>query len=190
MPSQSLDQETLLTTAVAEGTTALQRAINAFPTESFYAFCFYTDNDVTSIYPTANTVEALQRIDGYESDKNYYRWSPAEWQLDFGQYGKPDLMVRTNKLLYPNYESESEEPDDWFALRKQKTLNTLTTALLSIRESGLFSGSAAHEKVAFWVNIGDAYGTEIEWMLKPAFKHLRITDRREISALFEYVESH
>lgn len=188
MPSQSLDQDSLLTTAISEGAAALQRAIETFPTESFYVFCFYTDNDVTSIYPTANTVEALQRIDGYEDDENYYRWSPAEWQLDFGQYGKPDLMAQTNKLLYPDYESESEEPDECFDLRKQKTLNTLTTALLSIRESGLFSCAAAHEQLAFWVNISDPYGAEIEWMLEPAFKHLRLTDSKEIGALFEYAE--
>ena len=37
-------------------------ALAAYPQEQFYAFCLYTDNDVTSVYPTANTAEGFQRI--------------------------------------------------------------------------------------------------------------------------------
>lgn len=186
MPSIHLDQNQLFERAVSEGTAAFTKAISKYPKERFYAFCFYTDNDVTSIYPHANTREGLKRIyAGRDSEeRNYYKWAPAEWGLNFGQYGRRDLMVRTNKLLHPD-DREPEETPRSFGARKKQTIVTLTKALLAIRDAKVFQGHSARKKLAFWVNIGDSDTHERKWMLHPSFPHLDSVDVRELKRLFE-----
>ncbi len=188
MPEQNLDQSRLLDTAVSEGKAAFQAALAKYPTDRFYAFCLCTDNDVTSVYPTANTTEGFQRICNSDDpdDVNYYRWAPAEWDIDFGQFGDADLMPRTNKLLHPDYSNYRDEPAVQFGERKRKTLMTLTDALLEIRESGIFTNRAVRERLAFWINIGDAMPGEIEWMFQPAIAHLETVDVTELRRLYQF----
>lgn len=186
MPSKNLDQNRLFEAAVREGTAAFQAAISQYPQEQFYAFSFYTDNDVTSLYPVANTVEGLQRIDPGDDpeERNYYQWTPDEWDIDFGQYDEADLMAETNQLLQPTAdEYELDESLEAFGERKRCTLLTLNKALLSIRETGIFSGHSAREKLAFWVNIGDPMPDEVEWMLNPTIPHLEAQDAAALQAL-------
>lgn len=186
MPAINLDQKVLFECAVAEGITAFKAAVKKYSTENFYAFCFYTDNDVTSIYPHAHTREGLKRIyTGRDSDeRNYYQWAPAEWSLDFGQYSRRGLMARTNKILYPD-SSEVDENARSFGARKKKTIVTLTNALLAIREAKVFHGNAGKKEIAFWVNIGDSDTGERKWMFHSAFPHLDPADVRELKRLYE-----
>lgn len=111
MPSANINQQQLFETALLEGTAAFEAAIAKYSDEHFYAFCFCTDSDVTSIYPMAHTVEGFERI--YPKDKDadqaYYKWVPAEWQLDFGQFGEHSFMAQTNQRLAPDYFNEEEE---------------------------------------------------------------------------------
>jgi hypothetical protein len=188
MPAQNLDQSRLLDTAVSEGKAAFQAALAKYPNERFYAFCFYTDNDVSSVYPTASTTEGSQRICNSDDpdDLNYYRWAPAEWDIDFGQFGDADLMLETNKLLHPDYSNYGDEPAVQFGERKRQTLITLTNALLKTRESGIFANRAVRDRIAFWINIGDAMPEEIEWMFQPAIPHLETDDVTELRRLFQF----
>lgn len=184
MPSQSLDQKRLLETAFAEGRAAFEAVISRYPNERFYAFCLYTDNDVTSVFPTANTIEGIERIlnPALES-RHYYQWNPAEWQLDFGHR----FMDETNNLLYPSFDPpERPDPPGAFGKRKRATIGTLSAALLRIRESGIFTGHGLHERIAFWLNIGDAMPGEIEWMFQPVLPHLDRADLDELRKLFEF----
>lgn len=188
MPAQRLNQDQLFEVALQEGTAAFEAAIAQYNNERFYAFCFYTDNDVTSIYPTANTLEGFERIypGGNPSDRNYYKWYPGEWDLDFGQLGDRDLMEATNTLLYPDSSNEANETDEAFGERKRQTLITLTRVLLTICEVKVFANHGVHERLAFWVNIGDAIEQEIEWMFQPALPHLKTNDVHELRQLFEF----
>lgn len=188
MPAQNLDESRLFETAVREGTKAFRSAIEKYGGERFYAFCFYTNNDVTSVYPTANTEEGFRRICASDDpdDLNYYRWAPAEWDLDFGQFEETDLMLKTNRRLYPHYAKDENESAEQFGHRKRQTLVTLTNVLLRIRESGLFASRAVRDRLAFWVNIGDAMPGEIEWMFQPAIPHLDMEDVTELRRLFEF----
>jgi Domain of unknown function (DUF4303) len=114
MPEQPIDQNHLLDTAFVEGRAAFEAVIARYPTERFYAFCFYADNDVTSVFPTANTTEGIDRIfDEKQEERIYFQWNPAEWKLDFGSN---DFMAKTKKLLYPT--SFSPEPPSVFGKRK------------------------------------------------------------------------
>lgn len=187
MPSQNLNQRALAEVATREGSAAFRKALTLYPTESFYAFCFYTDNDVTSVYPHAATEEGFSRICPSDDpeDRLYYRWAPAEWDLDFGQFDRPDPMLETNRMLFPR-EGEPSESDDSFGERKRITLVTLTECLLSIRSSGVFSGRSTKPRLAFWVNIGDAMDSEISWMLGPALPHLHADDAEELKRMFEW----
>lgn len=170
----------LLSVATSEGIAAFQAAVNKFPREKFYAFCFYTDSDLSFVYPHANTLESLARVDS-GSDPNYFRWAPAEWQLDFGQYGDAEFMSATNQHLREQLESGGD-----FAATKRKTIETLTQALRNIRNSPVFRDHADEEQLAFWVNIGDASSGEIEWMFEPVIDHLPADIVKQLRALFEF----
>src|SRR5262245_33400752 len=145
-------QQQLLEAATREGIEAFRVAVGCFPTEKFYAFCFYVDSDMTSVYPHANTLESYQRVDS-SLDPHYFQWAPAEWKLDFGQYGDADLMKETNALL-----SQRDFPDSEFAKIKRSKIATLSQALINIKNSSIFTGHADVNRLAFWVNIGDACG--------------------------------
>jgi hypothetical protein len=188
MPAQNLDQAALLAAAVDEGLSAFKAAVAKYRGERFYAFCFYTDNDVTSVYPTAATLEGFERVcptDAAPQDRLYYRWAPAEWDLDFGQHASARFMTLTNRLMYPAAD-EPDEPPGAFGARKRRTLATLTAALLEIRAVGVFATVATSSRIACWVNIGDAIEGEIEWMFEPAIVHLEPRDRADLRALFEF----
>lgn len=173
-------QEALLEAAVREGLVAFQAAIAKYPNEQFYAFVFYVDIDITGAYPHAHTFESLARLDT-SADPNYYKWAPAEWQLEFGQYGDSEFMRETNALL----QSKGDGGKAGFGNLKRQTLATLAQALLQIRDSGIFQGHADVSRLACWPNVGDACGEE-EWMFEPVVKHLPPDIVEELRALFEF----
>lgn len=186
MPAHNLDFDLLRKTAVREAIVAFQAAVSKYSDETFYVFCLYTDNDVTSVYPVANTLEGFQRICAASNNEepNYYQWAPAEWDLDFGQYDQSGFMAKTNKLLYPT--EYPEESGEVFGERKRRALIALTEVLAEVRESGVFSDHSRHSRIAFWVNIGDAMDREIEWMFQPTIQHLESVDLQQIRQLFDF----
>jgi hypothetical protein len=190
MPARNLDQATLFDTAVREGKAAFAKAIEAAPGEHFYAFAFYSDNDVTGVYPAANTLESYRRAyQGPEDSEEgiYYKWAPAEWNLDFGQFGSGDLMNETTKLMYPpNSDYDAREPiDEWYT-RKVATIKTLNNALFRIREDGVFAGRSDPAKLACFLNIGDAMDDEIELMFQDIIKDLDPGVVVEMRRLFQF----
>ncbi|WP_425618163.1 DUF4303 domain-containing protein [Anatilimnocola sp. NA78] len=175
-------QQQLIEVAIREGYEAFAVATRSFPADTFYAFCFYADAELTSIYPHANTLESLAQVDS-SADANYFKWAPAEWQLDFGQYGDPGLMPETNRLLRQSY--ADLKTDDEFAARKKQMIATLSEALLSIKRSSVFQGHADLERLACWVNIGDLCG-EQEWMFAPVIDEMPADVVEELRQLFEF----
>lgn len=173
------NQIALLKIATREGIEAFRMAIERFPGESFYAFCFYAPGEVSSVYPHANTVESYLRVDS-SLDPHYFKWAPAEWKFDFGQYGDSDFMRETNQLL-----RLQEVPDDEFPKHKRQTITTLSQALINIKNSSIFTGHADVDRLAFWVNIGDACGEE-EWMFEPVIDHMPEDIVVELRKLFEF----
>ena len=170
----------MLSIATSEGIAAFRAAVDRFPQEKFYAFCFYTDNDLSSVYPHANTIESLKRVDS-SADPNYFQWAPAEWKLDFGQYGDTDFMRQTNELLQRQAASASD-----FAKHKHEAIRTLSEALLNIKNSSVFGGHGDPDRLAFWVNIGDASEGEIEWMFEPVVDYMPTDIVEQLRTLFEF----
>src|SRR5688572_29287234 len=129
MPAQNLDQRQLLEVATKETRAAFEAAILKYPNERFYAFCLYTDNDVSGVFPTANTVEGIDRIyrPDLDPDRNYWKWNPAEWEMNRWSSG----MDETNKLLHGPWPAPPTPPEtpETFGARKHETIVTLTTAL-------------------------------------------------------------
>lgn len=173
------DQLRLLAISTEEGVESFRAAIESFPDERFYAMCFYSDSDITSLYPHANTLESLQRID-VSHDPNYFKWAPAEWKLNFGQYSSSVFMKETNKLLRASALATVD-----FRAYKRETISVLSRALINIRNSSIFTGHADVERLAFWVNIGDACGEE-EWMFEPVVDHMAPDIVEELRQLFEF----
>jgi hypothetical protein len=182
MPAKGLDQQRLLEVASAEAQATFEGTVARYPGERFYAFGLYTDNDVTSVFPVANTAEGLDRIFNPQVEsRNYYKWAPAEWRVDAGD---PRDLAATNALLYPA--DRTPEPPAEFHVRKRRTIETLTEALARVRAAGVFAGRCVRERVAFWVNIGDALPGEVEWMFGAAIPHLDRPDIDELRDLFEF----
>ena len=168
--------------AVREGTRAFATAITAFPQEHFYVFGFYTDNDITSIYPFAHTVEAYERLD--ENDV-YVKWAPDEWVMSFSQLAETDWMPESNKMLMPALsEYDEDESEDEFFARKIATLQTLTRALFAIRDSALFDGHRTPDGLVCFVNISDAEDDEIAMMFELVLPQLPEKTRAELRDVF------
>lgn len=182
---RELSYESLLDVATAEGITAFRLAIESNPNETFYAFGFETDNSVSGVSPLANTVEAMYRKERFADDEMYYRWAPAEWLVPIGTRGLSNLMPETNRLLTRMGEANPEESTEEFIERKKHTLQILNQALLNVRGTGMFRDCSKKSKIAFWCNIADAGGREIQWMLEPVLKYLDPEDRDEIKDFFE-----
>jgi len=131
------------------------------------------------VYPHANTVEGYKRVDS-SLDPRYFKWAPAEWKLDFGQYGESDLMKDTNALL-----RRRDFPDSDFSKIKRARISALSQALINIKNSSRFTGHADTDRLAFWVNIGDACGEE-EWMFEPVIDYMPADIVEELRQLFEF----
>lgn len=170
------DFEKLIKIATDEGVYAFRKAKLMFPQDTFYAICFYSDSDLRSIYPHANTLEALRGVDDRD-DPNYFKWAPAEWQLDFGQYGNSEYMTATNQLL-----SQLSATSIDFGEYKRQAIIALSEALYRIRDS-VFDGHA--KDLAFWVNIGDCCGEE-DWIFGPVIDHISPVIVEQLRSLFEF----
>ena len=177
MPSQFIDQDALFASAVREGQDAFSKIVALYPHDTFYVFGFYTDSDLSSIYPFAHTLEEF----GFLGENDLYtKWSPDEWKVDFID---EEWMEQSSEMLNnaaENYDENDSEEE--ILLRKQATLQTLTRALLSIRDSRIFGRV---DQVACFVLISDASEEEAQMMLEPVMKHLMPETRAELRMAFE-----
>ena len=180
-------QELLFETAVREGTESFQTLLKKYAEEKFYGICLYTNNDLRGVYPFANSVQGLKRR-GLDDEE---KWIPAEWDLKFEE-GNTEQMEETTSLLVVasnEYAEQSDQATEKYGDRSQfkaETIKTLSRALLAIREAGLFREQAIHDRIAFWVHIGDSDGEERKLMFAPVVEHLDKGDVKELRELFEF----
>lgn len=169
MPARGINQSQLLKVTIEEGTKVFQDIQLKYTNENFYSFCLGTDNDVTSVFPMANTEEALNRISADEKGDpiavKAYRWSPEEWDIEFNEAE----FEKTNSILFPDY--TIHENDNNFIERKRQTIETLTKALYEIKNNGVFAGQKNASQISFFVSIGDAEEYEINMMIDSLSKY-------------------
>ncbi|MCA9068963.1 MAG: DUF4303 domain-containing protein, partial [Planctomycetaceae bacterium] len=182
-------QEKLYETALSEGKQSFQKLMDKYPGETFYGICLYTNNDLRGVYPFANTVEGLKRS-GYGWDDEE-KWIPGEsWGLEFGEDDKTQMPETTSLLIdasddYAQDEQAAKARYGDFNQFKPTTIATLSRALVTVRDSGIFKNRMIHDRMAYWVHIGDSHGQERKWMFQPVIKHLNEQDAKELQSLFE-----
>ncbi len=182
-------QAKLYDAAVREGTKSFGALVARYSDERFYAFTLYTNNDLRGVYPFANTIEALERS-GFEPNSEE-QWIAGEWQLQLD--GNPkNPMADTTALLIDASDAYADDPD---AARSEygpypefrvATFQTLSKALLAIRESGVFRGHAEHDRIAFWVHIGDPDGDDTELMFRFVIDHLEPGDVEQLREVYGF----
>lgn len=149
----TIDQEVLFNTALPEAIAAFQAAVDKYPTEHFYGYCFFVGPTLNCVMPHANTVEGLKRIwsEDEPEERPYYQWSSVEWDIEFGQRPTNVLMRNTNSMLFAAYDEDNE---DYAGQAKQdrETLTTLAKVLLEVRNAGIFNGSGENKRPAFWID--------------------------------------
>lgn len=182
-------QTRLYDAAVREGTKSFGDLVARYPDERFYAFTLYTNNDLRGVYPFANTIEGLERS-GVEPNSEE-QWIAGEWQLQLD--GNPkNPMADTTALLVDASDAYADDPD---AARAEygphaefriATFQTLSKALLAIRESGVFRGHAVNDRIAFWVHIGDPDGDDTELMFRFVIDHIEPGDVEQLREVYGF----
>lgn len=179
-------QTKLFDFAVKEGTTSFAALVDKYPNESFYAFTFYTNNDLRGVYPFANTVEGLDRS-GYDVDSEE-TWIAGEWNLAVDH--TEIQMAETNRLLLEASDAFADDALDASVYGtqsefRQETFSTLSRALLAIRDSDVFRNHAASDRIAFWVHVGDPDGDDQKLMFRFVLEHLKASDVEQLREIYE-----
>lgn len=183
-------QAKLYKAAVREGAESFEALVTEYPHERFFAFTLYTNNDLRGVYPFANTIEGLERsgLDFNSEEK----WIAGEWRLQTDDVLPRNPMVETTALLIEASDAYSDDPDAAkakFGPHSQFRIDifrTLSEALFAIRESGIFRGHAAHDRIAFWVHVGDPDGTDNELMFRFVMDHLEPGDADQLREVYGF----
>ncbi|HEY8100239.1 MAG TPA: DUF4303 domain-containing protein [Burkholderiaceae bacterium] len=117
------------------------RLVAGSPSEQFYGYCLYTNDDVSSIGPVANRESALQ-VDPNHGTYNYYRFGPQEWS-DWDDFG---LFEDANQILKSLY--EGMDFDNFRAGSLQAALQALT----ELEAEGLFGPRSDSRYVTLWLS--------------------------------------
>lgn len=113
-----------------------------YPEEHFYAYCLYTDDDVTSIGPVSNKTSEINNND--IEHLNYYKYCPEEWS-DWDDYG---LFDHVNTLI-KNYYKEME---DNFEEYRESILKEALQILKEIDNEGLFGVKSDERFLVLWIS--------------------------------------
>ena len=118
------------------------RLLDEHSVDQLYGYSLYTNDDVSSIGPVANTVNGIRSIPD-QKDYQYHRYGPHEWSLwdDFG------LFDRANALVRAIYADDSRT-------FQEKRLGMLTAAFQALSEQegkGLFGPRTSDRYVVLWV---------------------------------------
>ena len=106
-----------------------------------YGYSLYTADDVPSIGPAANYVDAL-KVHPSDAMYNYYRFGPHEW-LEFADFGLFDTANRLLKELY------SELP---FEIYRAGALKVAFDVLVQLEAEGLFGPRTDSRFVVLWIS--------------------------------------
>ncbi len=164
----NLDYDKLRTAILDAARLSFTNLLEAHPDEQFYAFSLYTDDDVTSVYSSANSEEEYQQAiikfkEAFDEDEmekadlNSLRWAYVEWAYDcFGKVYFEDL----NNLLGDINQNKAEMTINDFIMHKKQVLNALITALYDLNKEGLFGDGEDREQVTVFASTSDCDSDE------------------------------
>jgi hypothetical protein len=110
--------------------------------EQLYGYSLYTDDNVSSIGPVANTVDGIPS-GGIVADQNYYRFGPHEWTL-FDDF---ELFSSANEIVKAIHEDKSRN----FSEKRTGMLNAAFLALKELDSDGLFGPRSSGRYIVLWV---------------------------------------
>ncbi|MFZ6756002.1 DUF4303 domain-containing protein [Undibacterium sp. Ji50W] len=127
---------------------AFSQVMHKYPNEDFCAYALYSDADATTICPSMNSTNHLSiKVAEDVDDKEYYRWSPAEWAYEFEG---AEHFSRLSQFLLAEFSSMSSSTDrDKF---KQKVYECCVSALENLKNEGFFAAEKLSPIVVFSIS--------------------------------------
>ncbi|MBC7821248.1 MAG: DUF4303 domain-containing protein [Planctomycetaceae bacterium] len=130
------------------------------PTEDFYAFALYTDDDASGAIPAANSEQSFERakqryVASHSSPTpEKLRYTPDEWGYagGFGAIDEWHTIWETNETI----------GSDDGVLRR---LETMMLALKDLDAEGYFGDGPQREKITLMIWITDSYNAN-EWRVR------------------------
>ena len=135
---------------------AFRTAMNFHPNEEFCAFGLYSDEGAMTVCPSSNTKSYLaQKIKVDPEEKLYYKWSTAEWKLEF--YGH-EWFEEIDKILKAFHTKKHNQKD--FENFQSKLFESCVLALEQLKTEGLFNDAIVVFSVSDYINTP----LEISWI--------------------------
>jgi len=120
------------------------RALQARPEiDGLYGYSLYTDDDVCSIGPVANTVDKIP-VPAGDATYGYYRYGPQEWSL-FDDFG---MFESVNQIVSDIHASENLS----FDLKRDGMLQVAFQVLVELEEEGFFGSKESSRYVVLWLS--------------------------------------
>ena len=117
-----------------------------YSAEELYGYSLYTDDDLCSIGPAANTNSSIA-VAATDPMYNYYRYGPHEWSL-FEDHG---LFDRANEIV----KAIHADPSIDLGPRCDGMLQAAFAALTEAEADGLFGPRTPTRFVALWLSDSD-----------------------------------
>ncbi|WP_347217993.1 DUF4303 domain-containing protein [Chryseobacterium sp.] len=147
--------------------------------ENIYSFALYSDEGAMTVCPSANTMEALKKID--EDDALYYKYEPVEWTYEMEgadqDFNEICTSLRTELTQY-------DEDDDGFQEFQAKLYSTCIDVLEKLKNENFFKNTI--EKEIFLIFTVSDYEFEKQ-DLKDII--IRLNDNEYKSEYLEWMET-
>lgn len=114
-----------------------------FESYDLYGYSLYTDDDLCSIGPVANTADKIP-VSEQDPTYNYYRYGPHEWAL-FDDYG---LFDSANKIIKDIHENSGLT----FDARRDGMLQAALQVLSEMEVDGFFGPRTPSRYIVLWLS--------------------------------------
>lgn len=135
----------------------IEKYLTEFPEEKVCAFALYSDSDASSVAASFNTEEHLSKLQaGDPDDKEYYKWSPAEWSDE--SFGEEYFEGISNELFEL---SDNLVNDEKICAHRKFIFDICVSVLGKLRESYFPSAIYIFAATGF-----RDFSVEVDWAKK------------------------
>jgi hypothetical protein len=127
--------------------------------EIICGFALYSDGSASSIAASLNTRDHLDElVEENPDDKEYFRWSPAEWKYEGLE------SIKTNSLSKKLFEASGKISGEEFYKFRNQIFDSSVRVLKRMKEEGVFSSTDEDFILLFSVSDFSNPASEIAWV--------------------------
>jgi len=128
-------------------------------TESICGFALYSDESASSISISLNTRDHLDELMlANPDDKQYYKWSPAEWKYEGLESN------RMNELSRKLFDVATEIEESEFVKFRDQVFDCCVRVLMQMKGEKVFSSTDEEFVLMFSVSDYSDIASEIKWV--------------------------